>query len=187
MNPCPCDDLDGYLADWLSEDERARFEAHLADCPACGWGLQQQRRIDGLLARAAAQAEPVPPALVDRIEGQIRSLRRRRAVRWAFGLSAAAASLLVVGLWIAAQEGSLPPQPAPIVQNLVEEQTGQQEVTPPAPLAFDAEPRVRVSLADASDGILVPMETSNRNVSIVWIYPTVRPAQRAGKPGNRAP
>jgi hypothetical protein len=29
--------------------------------------------------------------------------------------------------------------------------------------------------------------TSNPNVSIVWVYPTVRPAQRAGKPNDRAP
>ncbi len=187
MNPCPCDDLDGYLAGWLPEDERTRFEAHLADCPTCGLGLQQQRRIDRLLAGAAACAEPAPPALVDRIEGRIRSCRRRRAARRALGLSAAVGVLLAIGLWSATRDRSVPPEPDPLVERPAEPEAEPPHATPPAPLVADAEPPVRVSLANASDGIVVPVETSNPHVSIVWIYPTVRPARATGRPDDRAP
>ena len=187
MNRSPCDDLDGYLAGWLSEDERAQFEAHLAHCPACRLGLRQQQEIDRLLAGAAACAEPVPPGLVGRIEGRLRSWRRRRVGRWALGLSIAVAVVLAVGLWPATRDQGVPPEPARIVEKPAESEAGPQQANPPAQLASDPKPAVRVSLADASDGIVVPRATSNPNVSIVWIYPTVRPAPRAGKPGDQGP
>ena len=81
----------------------------------------------------------------------------------------------------------MPPELPRIVEKSAGEETGQQEVTPPAQLASDAEPPVHVSLANAPDGIVVPMETSNPNVSIVWIYPPVRPAVAAGRPDDRVP
>jgi hypothetical protein len=185
MNACPCDDLDGYLAGWLSEDERARFEAHLSGCPECGLGLQQQRRVDRLLARASA--EPIPPGLVDRIDGRIRSWRRRRLRQSVLGLSTAAAALLAIGLWLAQPEQSVPPRPAAIAEKPAEPEPGPQQTNPPAPSASDPEPPSRVSLANASDGIVVPVTTSHPNVSMVWIYPTVRPAGVAGTPDDRAP
>jgi hypothetical protein len=187
MNPCPCDDLDGYLAGWLLEDEQGRFEAHLADCPACSLALRQQRRIDRLLAGVAACAEPAPPALVGRIEGRIRAFRLRRARRWALGLSTAAAALLAVGLWLAAREQSTTPELAPIVENPVEPEADPPQAPPLAQLASDPQPPARVSLANASDGIVVPVETSNPNVSIVWIYRAVTPARSAGTPDDQGP
>ena len=185
MNPSPCDDLDGYLSGWLSEDERARFDAHLADCPECGLGLQQER-IARLLTRAA-WAEPAPPGLLDRIDGRIRASRQRRLRRWALALSTAAAAVLAVGLWLAVPHQSVPPHSPPIVEKPAEPEPPPPQAAPPAPLASDPEPPARVSLADASDGIVVPVSTSNPNVSMVWIYPTVRPARGASQPGDQGP
>ena len=119
QNP-ECDNLDDYLAGWLSDNDAAGFEAHLAGCPACRRELDRQRGIDQLLARGAEQLEPIPSSLIDRIEGQIRSLRRRRAIRWGLGLSAAAAVLLAVGFWCVTQNGSMPLEPDLIVKDPVE-------------------------------------------------------------------
>ncbi|MBC8875093.1 MAG: zf-HC2 domain-containing protein [Planctomycetes bacterium] len=175
MNASRCDQLDDYFAGWLSETEASDFEAHLADCAVCRRQLDQQRRIDGLLAQAAGRLEPVPHGLVDRLESQIRCFSRRRTVRTAWGLSAAAAMVLLVGVWlhIRRPEG---PQPAPKRQD--EPMIVQQDVRPPAQDASDAEPLVQVRPSDPSAAILITEQTQNPNVTIVWFHPTVKPARR---------
>jgi len=193
MDTRQCDRLDDYLAGWLSADEAASFEAHLADCPACRAEVAHGQRIDRLLAQGSGHLEPVPPSLVDRIEGRIRSLRRRRTVRWALGASAAAAVVLAVGVWhIPQDEGAAlgperPPGRGSVAETPVESEPGGHEVAPPAQPPSDNEPRVRVSLADPSEAILVRKETSNPNVSIVWIYPTVRPGRVGAGPAAGSP
>lgn len=42
-----------YLEDALPESERARFEAHLAECDACRAYMSQMRRSVGALSRLA--------------------------------------------------------------------------------------------------------------------------------------
>ena len=153
--------------------------------------------MDRLLARGAAQRAPTPSSLVDRIEGQIRSLRRRRVIRTALGLSAAVAVVLAVGVSLMPRHEVTPPRPAThrYVPSIAEERTGcepetppdRHEAAPPPPLRPEGEPRVRVSLADPAEAILVPIETSNPNVSIVWIYPTVKPGRAAAQPGAVSP
>lgn len=198
MKTAQCQNLDDYLAACLSDDEAARFEAHLAHCPACREEIADQRGIDRLLARGAAQRAPTPPSLVDRIEGRIRSLRRRRAVRWGLGASAAVAVVLAVGVWLVPQDDGAalgperPPERGSVAETPVESEPDGHEVASPAqpPSAqppFDNEPRVRVSLADPLEAILVPIETSSPNVSIVWIYPTVRPGRAAAEPAAGSP
>jgi len=187
MKTAQCQNLDDYLAACLSDDEAARFEAHLPHCPACREEIADQRGIDRLLARGAAQRAPIPSSLVDRIEGRIRSLRRRRAVRWAVGASAAAAVVLAVGVWLIPQDDGAAPGPerppgrGSVAETPVESEPDGHEVASPAQPPSDNEPRVRVSLADPSEAILVPMHTSNPNVSIVWVYPTVRPGRTAAE------
>ena len=44
-----CNNLDAYLRDDLSVDERAAFESHLEECDACREAMDQQQWIDGLL------------------------------------------------------------------------------------------------------------------------------------------
>ena len=44
-----CDQLDAYLLDLLTAEDRAMFAEHLAGCTACQNAFDLQRRIDGLL------------------------------------------------------------------------------------------------------------------------------------------
>jgi len=175
VNASQCDQLDDYLAGWLSDTEASDFESHLADCSVCRRQLEQQRRIDGLLAQAPGRLEPVPYGLVHRLESQIRCSNRRRMIRTAWGLSAAAAIMLLVGVWLHIRTPESP-QPAPARQD--EPMIVQQDVRPSAQDASDAEPPVRVRLSDPSAAILVTEPTQNPNVTIVWFHPTVKPVRR---------
>jgi len=197
MDTRRCDHLDDYLAGVLSAAEAARFEAHLAECPACREEVADGQRIDRLLARASDHLEPVPARLVDRIEGRIGSLRRRRLVRVVLGLSAAAAALLAVGISLMPRDEVTPPRPAThrdvpfiaeeTIKRKPDSHADVHEAPPPAQLPSNNARRVRVSLADPAEAILVPIETSNPNVSIVWIYPTLRPGRAAAQPGAVSP
>jgi anti-sigma factor RsiW len=188
MSTPKCEKLDEYLTGSLPAREAAGFEAHLAGCPACRDGIGEQSRVDRLLA-AASREESVPASLVDRIEGRIRILARRRAARlgW-FGVSAAAVVMAALGVWLAGRDRGTPPRAEPIAHRPIESAPAKHDDVPrpdaaPAPerATVDA-PRARVALADPSDGILFPLESSHPNVSIVWVYPTVKPARGASRP-----
>lgn len=187
MNPRECDDLDGYLAGWLSDDEAAGFEAHLADCRVCRREAEEQRRIDRLLAEGAERLEPLPPSLMGRIEGQVRSLRRHTLIRRALGLATAATILLAVAFWYTQQDVGVPPQPERVAERPSEPEGAEHEAAPPPQLASEDQPSTQVRLADPSDAILVPMETDAPNVSIVWVYPTLQPARATGEPAAEYP
>ncbi|HTW16018.1 MAG TPA: anti-sigma factor [Nocardioides sp.] len=97
-----------YAVDALDDLERAQFEKHLAECPAC------RSEVDSLREAAAMMAETVieepPPALRDRVLADIATVRplpplvpeqpvrRRPARRWLPGLAAAAAVVTVLGV-----------------------------------------------------------------------------------------
>ena len=201
MDTRQCDHLDDYLAGCLSADDSARFEAHLADCPACGEEVAHQRRIDRLLARGAGGRDPAASSLVDRIERRIRSLRRRRVTRVALGLSAAVAAAVAVGVWLIPRDDAVAPGPHPPLgprrvaeepiesepEGPIESDPEGHEAAPPTELASESERRVRVSLADPSEAILVRVPTSNPNVSIVWIYPSMKRARAAAEPAAVPP
>ena len=176
-----CANLDRYLAGELSPGRSARFEGHLAGCPACRRALDHQRHIDRLLLQAAGQLEPGPSSLIDRIEKELRAENRRRTVRSAWGLSAAAAVVLGLGLWLAEGHFHASDLSQPIVQKETKPATEPDPLDPPTPAPRDP-PRARVSLADRSSAIVLPVETENPNVTLVWVYPTVRPLQAAGAP-----
>jgi anti-sigma factor RsiW len=64
-----------YLEDAMSPQDRARFEAHLAGCPACTAYLDQMRLTVVTLGRLDVSSLP-PPVLVELVE----LFRRHRAV-----------------------------------------------------------------------------------------------------------
>jgi anti-sigma factor RsiW len=64
-----------YLEGALSAEERARFEAHLADCPGCRNYMAQIQttiRVSGLLSE-----ETIPPAARDGLLYRFRSWKKK--------------------------------------------------------------------------------------------------------------
>ena len=87
-----------YALSALAQEERAEFEAHLAECATCRAEVQAFREVSGLLVHAAPAAVP-PPGLRERI---LRDARRVRPIGARRGpilpwLAAAAALVLALG------------------------------------------------------------------------------------------
>ena len=187
MNTSECKNLDGYLAAWLPPHETAAFEAHLANCPACGVEIQRQRTVDRLLDAAAGQLQSPPARLLDRIEGQIQ-MRQRRMVGLFCTLSATAVVLVMCFVFARQYADQIPPRQAIVGQAPVE-QAKEVRVEGPAieePVVEQSadrpdlkRPAVRVTLSRPSDAILIPIQTETPTVSIVWIHPTVKPTRSA--------
>jgi anti-sigma-K factor RskA len=107
------EDAGAYVLSALSEEEQARFEAHLAGCATCRAEVAELQEVVDLLPLAAEQVEPDPalrgrivdaieaeiehPALVPIVGGRPEPLRR---FPWRLPeiLAAAAAVLLIAGL-----------------------------------------------------------------------------------------
>ena len=214
MNRRECDQLDDYLLGWLSPEGAAAFERHLAGCPSCRREHELQRSIDRALAGPDVSLDPIPASLVERIRGQVRARGRRRAIRrnW---LAAAAATLLIAvaaGGWTVnrlrqnggehaaapgpTQEspesvagspgdpsaGSVPPdKPALVNPDPDGPPSGDPALIPTRQVAASA----RVVLADPSAGIVVPVETKDPKITMVWIYPTFKPAAQSGAAGGK--
>ncbi len=177
-----CDHLDDYLGGWLSQADRTRFAAHLADCPACREECQQQRQIDRLLRQGAGRDEPAP-RLIEQIERQIHRASQRRRLRWACVLSAAATIALAVGVFVATRDRGNGPQPPPMTEQPDEPAAPLVEVDPPEREENAHQPpKVRVVASRPAEAIVVPVKTEAPNVSIVLIYPTVTSVQAAPAP-----
>jgi anti-sigma-K factor RskA len=107
MSHDPHDLLAAYALDALDEDERERFERHLADCDECSEQLALLREPVAALAYAAEGPAP-PEALRGRIIESARAepraavikLRRRNWPLAAIAGVAAAAACLAIGLGI---------------------------------------------------------------------------------------
>jgi anti-sigma factor RsiW len=65
-----------YLEGALAERERARFEAHLAECDGCTGYLEDMRRLVGTLRET-----PAPPADPATHEALLRAFRDLRDTR----------------------------------------------------------------------------------------------------------
>jgi anti-sigma-K factor RskA len=95
-----------YVLDAVSDIERASFERHLAECPACTEEVRELRETANRLGQAAT-AEP-PEYLKGQVLSAIRTVRqlppevpggsgRHRATpRWALRISTSAAAVLLV-------------------------------------------------------------------------------------------
>src|SRR5438105_14664349 len=96
-----------YALDALDDDERERFERHLAECERCTAQLTELRNATTGLAFAVEGPAP-PAALRDRIldraraeqRGKVISLPRRRWTLPAVAAVAAAATVVAIGLGI---------------------------------------------------------------------------------------
>ena len=163
-----CEQMDGYLGKWLTEDQRAEFEAHLATCLDCRRAVQEQQQLEHLLTRAAAVSMAVPADLSERIERRLRQVQRRRSLAWATGLAAAGVLVCALAAWLLTQrtpiEKATPP-PMAAVQ--------------PRPSESKPDPRslVHVTFQPPSDVIAVPQKTDNPSVTIIWVYPTIKAAK----------
>ena len=81
QSPMTCHELSEIVTDYLEGalplPDRVRFEAHVADCPACRRYLEQMRRTVAALGRVPP--EPIPPAveaeLLDRFQHWKRATR----------------------------------------------------------------------------------------------------------------
>ncbi|SEF57075.1 Putative zinc-finger [Actinacidiphila yanglinensis] len=92
-------DVGAYLLGALDDAEMTAFEAHLAECEACGQELDELSGVVPVLAelREDGIGIPEPPgdALLDRLLRQVAAERRTRRRRRL--LAVAAAAVLVVG------------------------------------------------------------------------------------------
>ena len=67
-NSSGCEQRDGYVGKWLTEEERGAFEAHLLHCPDCRQFVQEQEQLDRLLTRAHGVLLLVPAGLVEKVD-----------------------------------------------------------------------------------------------------------------------
>lgn len=99
-----------YAVDALDDIERAQFERHLADCPACRAEVESLRDASSLLAETVLEAPPA--GLRERVLADVATVRplppvvakpegvvsRRPSRRWFPGLVAAAAVVTALGV-----------------------------------------------------------------------------------------
>ena len=152
--------LDGEL----SPRQSAALSRHMDGCASCS-RLQRELAIlhtaSARLGQRHSESSTQPHSI-----RLIRSAHHR--VRWAvaMGLAAALAFAVVAFKWIKHS----PNQPELIVKKNTEP---QERAEPHAPIA----PRVRVELAADVDSITVQHPTHRSNITLMWIYPTVKSVQ----------
>ncbi len=94
--------INRYLDDELPPAERAQFEAHLADCPACQRALARQRALFVLLGSLAE--EPAPADLYDAVLAGLPHRRAALPVRRVLAAQVAATAALLVLAWPTLQQ-----------------------------------------------------------------------------------
>jgi hypothetical protein len=129
-----------------------------------------------LLRQSVAQLQPVPAGIAERARQRIRLATRRRALLGAAAL--AAGVLAAIAGWWFASERRHDELPSPVV---VEKAASPHASSP------EARPLVRVTFAPASDVIAVPIETNRPNLTMIWVYPTVRPEAKATADSSISP
>jgi anti-sigma factor RsiW len=136
-----------WAAGDLSPRERARLERHLAGCADCRRQAEALRRATALARQALAEPGELGEAEWTRIRAALPHPARRPSWRWGLvALSAAAAALLlVVGLWFL---------PGPATDGGADGQLG-----PPAGEQLAAVDRFEMRFA-----------TPDPKVKIVWVF-----------------
>jgi anti-sigma factor RsiW len=161
-----CNNLDAYLSDDLTGDERANFESHVEECSACRDAAEQQHWIDNLLhSPERVQIEQPSVTVLDSFRVSL-AQRQRRVLQAACGLAAAATLLIAVGLV------KLNPQ----ANGPLKSEERSVAVTEPAPAPTPAQPPA--TFVSSSDAIVVPVESPSTDVTIVQVYPTTDAERR---------
>jgi hypothetical protein len=171
MSASPCDAIDGYLGNWLTEPERAAFAAHLKECPQCQKAMGEQQAITQLLAMALTSEAPVLAGLSERIEKHMRSARRRRLAGQVAALAALVTLACGVALWLRRPAHPESKAIRPDIAVAPRQVPQANDARPPAP--------VEVAFQGSSDVLALPIETHNPTITLIWVYPA------AGKQAQR--
>jgi anti-sigma factor RsiW len=169
-----CDKLDAFLLSELSPRDAERFELHVCTCEECREAVEQQKWIDNLLGSdVAAELEPAPFALHDSLRA-LPTRRRKNIPVTAFAVATAASLLTAVG-WIAMQS-----QPVDTVHDQVVKPSIRHPVSPTdvTPALANNTTRPRATFVSSGDSIAVPVESTDDDVTIVQLYPTVQTERR---------
>ena len=186
MSADPCDNLDRYLDGELSREENTAFQIHLDQCATCRASLDRQRTVDRLLA-ASAPLEPTPGHLAARVDAAIRAASRRRAAAWGTAAVAAASVLLLGIVWTARTLPSdTPNEGIPVADRSTSNPAAPADLVSADPLS-ESQPPAHVTVR-VNGSIVAPMPSSNPNITIFWVYPTVRAtADRGDAPDSDDP
>jgi len=184
MSNPECVNLDDYLLGWLPVEAAERFGAHLVECPDCREECRRQQLVDRQLAAVARHSQPVPGALASRIERRIRSAAWRR--RLCIGTGSIAAALVLAGsLWLTVGHRGVNTPGDALAQRKPESLPPREDrVETPPDRRPSVSPRVSVRCTDPSRAILIPVETESPNVTLVWVYPTIKSARTANGPAS---
>lgn len=185
-------DLDGDLP----PDRRTALDAHLAACEDCR-GVRQQLGAVLTATRQSAGPEKADACAMD--------FAPYRSGSWRMGLAAAAAIALLVGGYVAVRTAQSPGEPS-APPRIAEAPPAQPrpcsdgaEVSPMAAgnqatstdlraaTRPDAGSLVQVTFPEEEELIVVPIETQNPNVTIMWVYPTIRTAKAPVEPSDEPP
>jgi anti-sigma factor RsiW len=160
MNTRHCEQLDDFLSDELSADERSRFEQHLAECMACREQVDEWRSLQSLLRTASETLEQPSAELMRDVSGLVAApvaerplspVPLDRAMQWRRIAAMVAACLLVAGL-LSTLHWTVP-QP---------DKAESSWVTTVTPL-----PDVELP----ENVIGVPIDIGDPDVTVVWVYP----------------
>ena len=156
-------ELDGEL----TTRGKTRLASHLTACPSC----REVRRQLGIM-QAALRRMGEPAVAIG--EGLPSVPVRRQGRGW---LVAAAAVLAAgIGLWLMTDRLRAPRK----IDTIVDVVPAPQQSQPVDPRTL-----VRIQLNSPQDGIVVPMPTRNPDVSIFWIYPTIKTAEVKPNAGEK--
>jgi anti-sigma factor RsiW len=156
-----CHRIDEYLDGELDEPDRSLFEQHLARCSSCAIAVDQQHQLSRLLKAATEQLDRPSPELMRKIDRRLRASRRKRYLAGVVVVATAAALAWIYLHMPARRNEPIPSERMPAV-----------EIADARP----ARSQVRISFANQSKLLIVPVETGSPNVTFVWVYPNQRKA-----------
>jgi anti-sigma factor RsiW len=160
MKASLCQSLDDYLDHDLVPAERARFVAHLSECPSCKQAVEENQQLENMLVEAIG-LEPVPRNLVAQVKDRLRLRRRRRWVAAAAALAATAATVFLV-----VRNLPLTPQSELPAAKVSSER--------PVVVAAPARDPVRIIFPADANVLVVREKSDSPNVTIVRVYAGLR-------------